>query len=990
MKHLSLFLLLFGLFTSSSAFAGWSHGGDIRWAEFGNDSLKVDVTLYRDCNGINVSEMPLRVSSNCGSSSVRFSYSTARDITPTCETVASKCANRNSSSFDHGIQETVLTYFFSLTDFKKNSCCTVNFSWSLANRSSSITTGGANNRFYIEASANICGSLASVEWLQEPKAFACMGRDFSSPSFMIKTDSASDSIVYSWAEPLQNATSKTTWGSPFSYDKPISFLGFPKTTKKFPQGLHLNAQTGRLLFRPTKEEVTILKVQAAIYRRGVWQGTVSRDQILIVQKCDNEAPLLSTITNCQLRKDFALSDEESQKMVCAGDSFSFTICTYDKDRNDSVSLSYEHSIPGLTVSFDKSNPTREKAVVTWTPTEAQAKDEPYTLTLKANDHACPTVGEDLQQYKIFVKPKANIKLDIEDQGCGIYRFTTTEKDSQSLDYAYPIISRDVADYLKKSLGIFSDTTWFKFKKPGSYEPLIVTSGKGFCNDQFSENITVADNFFQIRLTTDSIKACEGDSIRIAPILINAKATPTYTWTNDQSKVLDSIEIGRFTVVDSLYHLRVTGNDDGCEASDEVVIKAHLKPHITLPQLAYTCAKDSIYLPLQIQHGRYQDSISSIQWTDSLKNPIANDGLAFFTKTPGQYLLDITTVNNCKIIDTIAVRVVTPKFEITGDSISCEKDLVTLEVTSKQQGRYYWSIGGTLENPDLILLNPVYQVTSKISETVRLIFTTTKNAYCTDTKTINLTVLPQPVFNVSNPMELCQGDSALLTANMLSTWTLPNRTVDATSVWYKADEAMAAPKRHVIYFTATTALGCSKDSSIGIFHNESPVSIFSFPDSVQRKKDFTPNNNSSLDINYSYQWLVGSPVFDTFIGYAPNMFIDSVGLFDVQLDINNPLTGCMGTSQNQIKIFDLIAVPEVLKPAHLSIYPNPANHVLHIEWKDAEFFTWNLSNAQGQQLMEETYKGASTSIPIQHLPEGIYLVRVERDNLHLVQILVVTH
>jgi len=973
MKYVSTLFLFVSLLISSSTYAGWSHGGDIKWEPLGNDSFKIVVTVYRDCNGISPSGVSLRINSGSYSQLIEKKTAYSRDITPVCESVSSRCDSR-SSWFKLGIQEHKFTYLVSLASWKKKSLCTVSMSWGSSNRTSAITTGGWNNGFYIHGEMNICGSPVRVNWLREPQTTVCLGRDVSLKSFCISTDSSSiDSVVYSWAEPLQSSTRKTTWVSPYSYDKPIYFLGFPRESRKFPQGLHLDSNSGKLLLRPMKEETTILKVKASIYRRGVWQGSVYRDQIFMVVKCwDNDYPKLSSI-DCKSSLTLPVKSSDVQKVVCAGDSISFNICTSDKNKKDSVTLSYEHNIPGLLVTIDKSTATREKAVVSWQTNASHIREEPYRLIVRANDNACPLVGEDFQVYELYVKPAAQFKIDVEDDGCGNYRYTAVELDSNILlGTSWQTGNRG----LSHSSGVFSDTAFYRHTKPGYSNFQFKASIDGFCPFVYNDSILVKDNFLRVNIGLDSIKACEEESITLNPKTFNHQGTVAFQWKDANDSLLSSSSTPSILMRDSSIQVFVKAYDGTCSAYDEVKLSPYSNPEIVLNKMVYACSGDSANVSFTETRHLRNDSISSIKWTEPTQSTVLSDSALLNTRKAGKYSLKITTENGCEILDTVTVSFYDPTFNLTGDSAACVDDDLTFMASSGQFGYYKWFVGGDkLSAARLVKSGSNISFKGYTSERVRLRFTSTEHGLsCPKVRSMELQIHPKPVFKVVHPSSLCQGDSVELNSVDSAVWRPYMQTLVGKRIWYKANDIRAHDKPFTTHLSATTMHGCSKDSSFEIVHNRRPDPKFSIPDSIYKKQEFLADNIGSFSYDNSYVWRIGNPVFATFSGYDPKIQIDSVGTFLVVMEAIDTITGCLATDSSFIKVLHPKSIAPTPWRTSVNVFPNPAHQSFHIKWHDSQLLTWTLSTLQGQEVRNGQVMESNALVNTDELPNGIYLLR----------------
>ena len=388
-------LFLFMLPHNSSA----THvmGSDIHWEAIGNDTLKVTVSVYRDCNGIALSATRLTASTKCGTQSISTTLTKIGDVTPVCSNVKTRCDSR-STSFQYGIEKLELTGIMVVSSLRSKGCCELTITWGQCCRNGAITTGAANNNFYVDALVDICnGNLDnSPKFKNDPLAIICLGRDYVFSHGAIDPDG--DSLAYAFVAPKQTATSASTWSSPYSYDKPIYFLGFPKTNLKFPRGLHLDANTGDLRFRPMKEEVTVMVVEIKSYRNGKLIGRTRRDIQTIVTKCaDNYAPVLSG-SDCGKPRD-----EDFVIYACEGQELKFTVCAYDADSTDSITVNHFTDVNGYKLNGQYLSNNRWEGEFSWKPNVSQVRGQPYIFNLYVNDSKCPVPSIANRTFRIFVQ-----------------------------------------------------------------------------------------------------------------------------------------------------------------------------------------------------------------------------------------------------------------------------------------------------------------------------------------------------------------------------------------------------------------------------------------------------------------------------------------------------------------------------------------------------------------------------------------------------------
>ena len=283
MKKLSLLFALFLAFACThSSLASHIYGSDMSWESLGGDSFLVVMTVLRDCNGVGLAQMPFTIESKCDTFYVPTVFSNQKtDITPLCTQSCSRCSDPQCS-FAYGIETESYSAIVKLADIRKNGCCEVRIVASGCCFSSAYTnmnTGGFKQEIII----NICNAdgLSSPQYDSYPFAFACVGVDFS---LSHKVSYANDTInnsdyVYSLNCP------NLTYSSPYSITKPLNFLSFPDNTKAAPRGFHLDSITGRMQYRPMKQEITMMGIKVEQYKNGKHIGTSYRQFTNVSLKC---------------------------------------------------------------------------------------------------------------------------------------------------------------------------------------------------------------------------------------------------------------------------------------------------------------------------------------------------------------------------------------------------------------------------------------------------------------------------------------------------------------------------------------------------------------------------------------------------------------------------------------------------------------------------------------------------------------------------------
>lgn len=695
MKRL-LILLVIGLSAATYSKADHFIGSDFAWECLGKDTFKVTLTFYQDCNGCHFGVtntgctwelcplVRLNVGSSCGTKTYTFKQISHEDITPVCDGQCTRCTDC-ACSFKFGIRKHVLETIIYVGDHRKKNCCEFTLSYQLCCRSTGITSGGRNNSFYVSAILNACQDPCdnSPKFTGAPVSILCVGQDFIYNQGVVDFDidpttgQFADSLVYSFAEPMATSGAATTWSGGFSYDKPLTFLGFPKANLPFPRGLHLDEVTGDLSFRPMKEEITIMAILVEQYRDGKKISETRRDIQIIVVKCpDNSPPVISGI-GCSNPKGGNFSTT-----ACAGETLCFTVCTTDKNKNDTVTVDWNKGIPGGTFTVpNKGKSKRETGKFCWTPTDADVSSRPHSFTVSAKDNACPVNGFSVRLFRITVKasPKANYDTLVYD--CGNARFTA-EKVGPVNIAQYMWVANG---YVRVKAGGNVDTTRVKFKYPGQKKFSLTLFGKNGCNNLYEDTITIP-KFVNITTNNDTI-LCEGETLNLSAEVRDSSGNAKVWWsTGENKKRTTSITVGK---KDTFVIVNV--KDLNCENSDTCFIRVNLPPDIKLGPDARICPGSELELvPVHTHDTLDPDSIISYEWyRNNLSNLLATSDTIYVSDS-AKYYVRGSDSTGCSTVDSMNLFVNQDRNWQPFDQSICENDSVHLKVNNSGFGsKFFW-------------------------------------------------------------------------------------------------------------------------------------------------------------------------------------------------------------------------------------------------------------------------------------------------------------
>ncbi|MFN8165380.1 MAG: hypothetical protein U0X76_04205 [Bacteroidia bacterium] len=113
-----------------------------------------------------------------------------------------------------------------------------------------------------------------------------------------------------------------------------------------------------MFLNQTRADVTVAAVLVNRIQKQVPAGRVERDIQLTVLACANHLPSVTGINGAPV---FDAS-------ICANAPFSFFIGSIDPDAPNTTVITWDHSIPGATMTMTGGH--RDSATFTWNPTTA--------------------------------------------------------------------------------------------------------------------------------------------------------------------------------------------------------------------------------------------------------------------------------------------------------------------------------------------------------------------------------------------------------------------------------------------------------------------------------------------------------------------------------------------------------------------------------------------------------------------------------------------
>ncbi|MEA3444345.1 MAG: PKD domain-containing protein [Bacteroidota bacterium] len=382
---------------------------------------------------------------------------------------------------------------------------------------------------------------------------------------------------------------------------------------------------------------------------------------------------------------------------------------------------------------------------------------------------------------------------------------------------------------------------------------------------------------------------------------------------------------------------------GCSASDTITVTVNPTPVIELGPELVLCDGDVYELSLPSGFAGYLWSTGS------------TDTIAMVTQA-GIYSATVTNSFNCESSDSVVANYnPLPQANISGDTIACEGDSISLSVAG-QGSSYVWDLNGTPSWNDVVT-----------AFTSGLYSVTVSSFGCLGLDSVYITFQPNPVVDLGADQSLCDGESVILDAGNFNTYAWTDGSTDQTF------EVLAAGFYSV---TVSDNLGCTGEDEVEISLIPMPVAGFDFV-VTGLQVDFT---NTSTNESHLYSWDFGDSGSST--DENPVYTFANPGSYDVTLIV---LNDCGEDTITQT--VTLVGIDDIENSGIVSIFPNPSSGVISVEVNNrgADDIKLSVINLLGQRIYfvhEAKTTGTITkNIDLSDQAKGIYILKIESGEIN---------
>lgn len=816
-------LLFVAIFSILQAHATHLMGGDITYKCLGGSKYEITVVIFRDCRGNSLTG-GVSVLIRCSTSNSNLGIEhiprvSIEDITPACKTSLVGCPSPPNSKGTNGIEKHTYRDTVDLIAYQSSCSGEIVIGSPMNARNYAITTipeniirppNGVGINLYLEATINLqkapCNN--SPSFTSDPVATLCCNKPFRfnfGATDILDRDSLSYNLISPRSFHSTNIPYKVGYSylNPFTVYDPRPSSGPPLPNNDPPIGLYLDLETGDIILTPTDcNEVTIATVEVTEWRKnnqGVYEviGTTIRDMQFIVENCPDNFP---PIVNGPFYHE-----------VCENSQICFDITTNDSifrplppaplPDPDTVTISWNHGIPGAT--FTTLDPTArlQTGRFCWTPTLGQANDLPYSFTVTARDNACPVNAISSRGFRVRVKPRAQASIDIDTLDCGVYPIAAIINDGfkGKAGYDWTILDENNNIIFDENIASFKSNDGFAsslqkdtifFKRNGTYYVQLSLNNIPFnCPSIYVDTLIVSTSLdVGLSLMGDTF-VCGKNELTLEPKFDKNIIPVLYQWStmgvSNDGSFLDNVNLHSFnnsnTFVINLADMKkdtavsvLIEDVNGCIGSDTVRVILTENPTIELPPDTRICPDDSLIVaPIQKTASTWvdlsgQSQISQdtlfLEWFYNGSNQAISVMDTNVFSQAGMYVAKLSHHPQCFDLDTFLLHVNDPVQAFAGnDTILCKQANFMLNgqgldtAGNSKTGWYRWSeITPSLPIiPKLLGTDKQYALHITDDQDYRLeVNITQEGVLCKDDDTIHIAVHPLPNIDLGTDEIVC--------------------------------------------------------------------------------------------------------------------------------------------------------------------------------------------------------------------------------------------
>ncbi|MGB0881844.1 MAG: T9SS type A sorting domain-containing protein [Vicingaceae bacterium] len=531
----ALLSILIILFSYNNSYATHALGGDIIVDCIGPNQYEVTLSIYRDCNGINLpTSRTINVAAACTglNTNVTVTRTSITDITEMCNTAQSSCGGGTGV---FGVEKHIYT---GVVTVPAGINCDLRFSWRLCCRNNAITTINGNPQVYVETTIDptVVPCNNSPKFALNPILFFPVGQP-ASLNYLVY-DSDGDSLYYSMVDALDNTGNPVNYIGGYSGALPLG-PGVPIT---------IDQTTGTMTFTPTAVEVAVFAIKVEEFRNGVLIGSVTRDMNVRILPVTNSSPTISGFDNTA----------RIDTVICPNQLFTSDIYLTGTS-NAGITGATSNNLTGLTNTQQIVNNDTTILTLNWTPTLGDAGNNILYVVAKSDE--CPVKFTSSRGYNIKVDPNPPVisTYVLDSTSCPTSTDGSVYHSSTGLLTGYSVNWYDASNNLVGTSDTLSNVGngWYY---------VWISNGAGYCTAIDSVNLQ-----HELDVTPPSITCLSNQTILPSPgcqtTLLNYTTSVTTSDNCDSNPTVTQLPIaGTLLYNDTtvwMYSQDVNGNIDSC-------------------------------------------------------------------------------------------------------------------------------------------------------------------------------------------------------------------------------------------------------------------------------------------------------------------------------------------------------------------------------------------------------------------------------------------
>ncbi|HYG14516.1 MAG TPA: SBBP repeat-containing protein [Bacteroidia bacterium] len=482
---------------------------------------------------------------------------------------------------------------------------------------------------------------------------------------------------------------------------------------------------------------------------------------------------------------------------------------------------------------------------------------------------------------------------------------------------------------------------------------------------YSEDTIKVYSSPQTSFSLDSSALCGINTISFINTSFIFSGTNTYYWNFGDSTYSDSVSPSKLYSNYGIYSVKLHAvSENGCQDSVINYISIGHIPNVSFTVIGETCEKNNLFFK---SNSTILSGVISLYWDfgDSITSDSISPVKSYFSS--GTYNASLLAISDLGCKDSVSQKIViNPMANAQFIANNANQCLLTNNFTFQNTSTissgslaYTWSFGDSTRDT---VTSPIKVYSETGTYTVWLKAITDKN--CTDSISKLITVNPHPTADINILTNNLCGDTARLeAANMQA----GNKFAWLTNGLPVAGDTLArftSMQSASVMLAQVNAFGCwDTSSSVNVIVRAVPakptLSVSSFI--INAGDGYT-----------NYEWYKDGSVIngetDSVITVAQNG--------DYHCKVTNA-DSCENWSDTMS--ITNVSVHRAGIDNSISIYPNPGNGIINVEFFAAGDNTITVYDISGRLLLSKPAVERSEHLDLQYLSKGIYLLKVNGDN-----------